>query len=156
MTVAATGEFSAFIRELFIESVQVLASTPQALELPTQQLVAALARRTADTLTNPWPDQIARLFRGIGMTGDHAFWTMPEMRRHVPDDRDALKAVVELRNSLAHGGTDRVTLEHVKRQVRLLKRIALSADRSLRTFLTAITGDEPWTDSYGPLGPPFT
>jgi len=115
MTVAAVGEFSAFIRELFIESVQTLALASQQLELPTQELIAALASRTSETLTNPWPDQIARLFRGIGMTGDHAFWQTPEMRGHVPNDRNALKALVELRNSLAHGGADRVTLKNVER-----------------------------------------
>lgn len=158
MTVAAVGEFSAFIRELFIESVQTLALASQQLELPTQELIAALASRTSETLTNPWPDQIARLFRGIGMTGDHAFWQTPEMRGHVPNDRNALKALVELRNSLAHGGADRVTLKNVERQVRLLKRLALSTDQAIGAFMAApnMAGTIPWDSNYGPLGDPFT
>lgn len=158
MTVAAVGEFSAFIRELFIESVQTLALASQQLELPTQELIAALASRTSETLTNPWPDQIARLFRGIGMTGDHAFWQTPEMRGHVPNDRNALKALVELRNSLAHGGADRVTLKNVERQVRLLKRLALSTDQAIGAFMAApnMAGTTPWDSNYGPLGDPFT
>jgi len=155
MTVAAVGEFSAFIRELFIESVQILASTPQPLAPPTERLVAALAGSTARALTNPSPEKIARLFRGLGMTKTHAFWKMPDMASH-GKDKTALNELVDLRNSLAHGGTDKVTLRDVKRQVRLLKRIARSTDRTLRMFLTAITGAEPWDDNYGALGAPFT
>ena len=156
MTVAATGEFSAFVRDLFVESVQVLAAASQDLAVPTQELVAALADRTAQALTNPWPDQIARLFRGIGMTQANAFWRTEGMRHHVPGDREALGAVVELRNSLAHGGKERVTLKDVERQVRLVKRLARSADLSVRRFLMARTGREPWKADHGPLGPPFT
>lgn len=156
MTVSAVGEFSAFVRELFIESVQAMASAPQSLALPTQQLVAALADATARSLTNPWPDQIARLFRGVGMTQTHAFWQVPEMQSRVPTDRDALRDVVELRNSLAHGGTDRVTLNDVRSQVRLLKRLARSSDQALGSYLATAIGSRPWPTTYGALGPPLT
>lgn len=156
MTVAVVGEFSAFARELFIECVQAIASAPRPLALSTQQLVAALADATARSLTNPWPDQMARLFRGIGMTQTHAFWQTTEMVRHVPADRDALRDLVELRNSLAHGGTDRVNLDDVRGQVRLLKRLARSSDASVGSFLTTVIGTPPWPATYGALGPPLT
>lgn len=83
----------------------------------------------ARLLTNPWPDQMAKLFRAAGMTQSHALWGMPFMRQHV--------------------------LVDVGRHVRLLKRLARSTDRSLRAYVASSTGTSPWTDDYTPLGRPF-
>lgn len=48
------------------------------------------------------------------------------------------------------------TLNDVRSQVRLLKRVALSSDRAVGSFLATSIGSRRWPATYGALGPPLT
>lgn len=107
-----------------------------------------LARLPAVTgaaqINTPKPAQIDALFHSaIGLRGLSSAWTVTA---DGADPRDRLREFIELRGSIAHGGTPpvQVTAKLISDFYQAVMRLVEETDEAVRAFIESTVGFTPW------------
>ena len=97
-------------------------------------------------------DRINELFKAVGMKGSDSLSSVVSYR---PQDRADLRTLVDLRNDLAHGGNQRVTVRQLENDIRLVERLTRAIDRAVADWLADQLPERPWSLTFPALGDPL-